>query len=416
MNTLLPPPPPPVSQEPPSAGQPPLLAGRYELGEMLGSGGMAWVYKARDVRLDRDVAVKILRPQFARLPRFRERFLEEARLAAKLNHPHLVTIYDVDQEGDRVFMVMEYVPGTTLAHVIRQEAPLSLEEALHLMVQACAGVGYVHRSGLVHGDLKPSNLLVTPDRRIKVTDFGIAGAVGVLLTETTESGQQMVWGSPRYLSPEHARGEPLVPASDVYSLGLLLYEMLTGRLPYQAHTPEEWAQAHAFQQPTPPRRYRPDLPPRLEQVLLKVLSKRPGERYRTADHLGRILLLFTEREETRAVPLPEAQKTVQVQVPPAAPQREQGEPPRAGEETPAPRPSPQATPTPPPAPGPAPAAPRTPSVPSPPQTTPRPWTTTPRAHREEPLLDAFTLFLGLLAAMAVAGLIPLWVWVYLLYR
>ncbi len=388
------PPPPGESQdsaETPRPGPDQTLMGRYRLQDMLGGGGMAWVYRARDLKLDRDVAVKILRPQYARRPDFRTRFLEEARLAAKLNHPNLVTIYDVGEEGDTVFMVMEYVPGHTLAWHIRHEAPMALEDALYLMVQACAGVGYVHRAGLVHGDLKPSNLLVLPDRRLKVTDFGLAGAIGVLRTEESEKGRRFVWGSPRYLSPEHARGDPILPASDVYALGLLLYEMLTGRLPYTAHSTEEWVQAHAQVAPIPPRRWRRDLPEKLERVLLKVLDKRPTRRFRTADHLGRVLLLFTEREETRAVPLPEAQKTVQVPLP----ESPRPTTPSSVVSTPSPSMSEPVRPA---------ASPARPlsQPPSPPSS----FTT---------ILDPLTLLLGLLAALAIAGLIPLWVWVYLLY-
>ncbi len=385
------PPPPGESQDPadtPHLGPDQTLMGRYRLQDMLGGGGMAWVYRARDLKLDRDVAVKILRPQYARRPDFRTRFLEEARLAAKLNHPNLVTIYDVGEEGDTVFMVMEYVPGHTLAWHIRHEAPMTLEDALYLMVQACAGVGYVHRAGLVHGDLKPSNLLVLPDRRLKVTDFGLAGAIGVLRTEESEKGRRFVWGSPRYLSPEHARGDPILPASDVYALGLLLYEMLTGRLPYTAHSTEEWVQAHAQVAPIPPRRWRRDLPEKLERVLLKVLDKRPTRRFRTADHLGRVLLLFTEREETRAVPLPEAQKTVQVPLP----ELPRPTTPSSMVSKPSPSISESVRPT---------ASPVQPL--SPPSSS---FTT---------ILDPLTLLLGLLAALAIAGLIPLWVWIYLLY-
>ncbi len=379
----------PAETSKPGTGR--ILAGRYRLQDMLGGGGMAWVYRARDLKLDRDVAVKILRPQYAGRPDFRARFLEEARLAAKLNHPNLVTIYDVGEEGDTVFMVMEYVPGHTLAWHIRHEAPMALEDALYLMVQACAGVGYIHRAGLVHGDLKPSNLLVLPDRRLKVTDFGLAGAIGVLLTEETEEGRRFVWGSPRYLSPEHARGDPILPASDVYALGLLLYEMLTGHLPYRARTTEEWVRAHAQDASIPPRQWRPELPERLEQVLLKVLDKRPSRRFRTADHLGRVLLLFTEREETRAVSLPEAQKTVQVPLPETPPPTTSPSPPTPTSSIPQPvpptgsfvRPMPQYRPTP--------------------------------SSTFTDILDPLTLLLGLLAALAIAGLIPLWVWVYLLY-
>lgn len=388
----------------PEIGGRQVLAHRYLVEELVGGGGMAWVFRGRDLRLDREVAIKILRPQFARQESFRKRFLEEARLAARLNHPNLVTIFDVGEEQDLVFMVMEFVSGENLERALRQLAPMPLEGALYLMVQACAGVGYVHRAGLVHGDLKPSNLLVLPDRRLKVTDFGLAGAIGQLRVETDAQGKRWVWGSPKYLSPEHARGEPLLPASDVYSLGLLLYQLLTGRLPYTASSPEAWLQAHLYQEPIPPRRWRPDLSPKLEKVILKALDKNPHRRFRTADHLGRVLLLFTTSEETRAVPLPEAGQGLGVYE----------MPPEAGQSA-VPSVSPGSTPVS--------AAPEAASPPGLASNTPAPeW---PPAQLSQPVeerfdwlevFDPLTLTLGVLAALALAGLIPLWVWVYLLYR
>ncbi len=395
-------------EEPRSRPQAQVLAGRYRLDDLVGGGGMAWVFRGRDLRLDREVAIKILRPQYAQRPDFRQRFLEEARVAAQLNHPNLVTIFDVGEEGDRVFIVMEYVPGRTLASVIREQAPMPLEEALYLAVQACAGVGYLHRAGLVHGDLKPSNLLVLPDRRLKVTDFGLAGAIGVLHVKTDAQGRRFVWGSPRYLSPEHARGEPLLPASDVYALGLILYEMLTARSPYTATTQEEWLQAHVYQPPVPPRQWRPDLSPRLERVLLKALEKHPSRRFRTADHLGRVLLLFTESEETRAVPLPETGRSTPRPASPQPEPRVEQAPPSAPVAEPPPAPqAPPAASRPTPAPRSVPPAPRAPSPPSVAQAPGFDWLQ---------VLDPLTLLLGVLAVLALAGLIPLWVWVYLLYR
>ncbi len=387
--TLVPPPPPsgPSSEGKPPPQQPPeVLAGRYHLRRLLGRGGMASVYLAWDQRLEREVAVKILLPQLSTDPQIRTRFLNEARLLARLNHPHLVTVYDVGEEQGFLYLVMEYVEGEPLSRIIAQEAPMPLEEALYLMVQACAGVGYVHRAGLVHGDLKPANLLVRPDRRLKVTDFGLAGAVGLPSIQTDAQGRQVIWGSPRYFSPEHARGEPLLPASDVYVLGLILYEMLTGHMPYRANSTQAWIRAHAWEPPIPLRVHRPDLPRRLEALLERVLSKRPADRFRTADQFGRVLLMFVESEETRAVPMP----TVE---PAAAP-------------SPQPAPQPTATPSAPPS-APAPA-------------TPAPATTTQDLSNMDAFLaalsDPVTMLLALLTLLALAGLIPLWVWVYLLYR
>ncbi len=350
-----------------------VIAGRYRLQALLGLGGMAEVYLAYDLKLEREVALKRLRPEYAHWPDFRARFLDEARLAAQLNHPNIVTVYDVVEDGDTILIVMEYVPGQTLAQRLKERGRLPLDEALHYLVQACAGLGYAHRAGLVHGDVKPQNLLIAPGQRVKVADFGLARVYEVVRRSRS---QGVVWGSPPYLSPEHARGEPLLPASDVYSLGIVLYQALTGRFPFTASTPREWLIAHREAPPTPPRTYNSDIPPRLEQVILQVLAKEPRARFRTADQLGRVLLQFTRRADTRAVTMP-AQRVVLT--PAAAPAAAR---PRLGPTLPG----------------------RPPAEPVPPPPMPGPgW-------------DAGTWALALLALLAVAGLIPLWLWVYYLYN
>ncbi len=342
-----------------------LLAERYELQRLLGRGGMAYVYYARDRVLGRPVAVKILRKEYARDDRFRARFRQEATAAARLSHPNIVTVYDFGYAEDRLFIVMEYVPGETLRQIIDARAPLPPEEALSLMVQACAGLGYVHRLGLVHCDVKPQNFLVTPDGRLKITDFGIARAWAGT-QETEQTAATVVWGSPQYFSPEQAAGKPPIPASDVYALGVVLYEMLTRRLPFLANDPQELARLHREAPPVPPSAYVPNLPPALETVLLKVLSKEPSARYRTADQFGRVLLRLAETPPSAAE---ESTPTVVSPVGTAAP----------------------------------------PATPEPPQ----PQNTRPR----DPLaVDWLTALLALLALLAVGGLIPLWVWVYLAYH
>ncbi len=344
------------------------IAGRYRVEGLLGVGGMSEVYRAYDLKLARQVALKRLRPEYARWPNFRARFLDEARLAAQLNHPNIVTVYDVLEVAGDIFIVMEYVPGHTLAARLQEHAPLPLDEALHYLVQACAGLGYAHRAGLVHGDVKPQNLLIAPGQRVKVTDFGLAR---VYEWARRARSSDVVWGSPPYLSPEHARGESLVPASDVYSLGIVLYQALTGHFPYTAHSPREWLLAHREAPPTPPRVYNPDLPPRLEQVMLQVLAKEPSARFRTADQFGRVLLTFAPRADTRKVVLP--QQSTRLQAAPIPPRSQGG---------------------------------------------PR-WPDTPPDWADETLRqpwDLLTWTLALLALVAVAGLIPLWVWVYLLYH
>ncbi len=267
----------------------PVLSNRYQLLQTLGSGGTAVVYRARDLMLERQVAIKVLRPDFGKDETFRERFRQEARAAANISHPNIVTVHDFGLDHDRLFIVMDFVPGTDLKTVMRQHGPFELEEAIPLILQACAGLGHAHRSGIVHCDVKPHNMLVTPEGQLKVTDFGIARALaGIHPDEKSD----VVWGSPQYFSPEQASGGAPSPASDVYSLGVVLYEMLTGQLPLNADTATELARMHRDEPPVPPRKIKPDLPPSLERILLKVLSKEPAARYRTADQLGQVLSTF----------------------------------------------------------------------------------------------------------------------------
>jgi serine/threonine protein kinase len=180
-----------------------LLNNRYQLDERQGSGGMAMVYRAQDLMLERTVAIKLLRADFSKDPDFRERFRQEAKAAANLSHPNIVTVHDFGLDSGRFFIVMEFVPGTDLKTIIQQRGRFPIEETIALMVQACAGIGYAHRAGLVHCDVKPQNMLVTPDKRLKVVDFGIARA---LTTIAPEEQADIVWGSPQYFSPEQASG------------------------------------------------------------------------------------------------------------------------------------------------------------------------------------------------------------------
>ena len=285
--------------------QPTLLNNRYRLLEPLGSGGMAVVYKAMDTMLERVVSVKILKADYAKDEDFRERFKQEARAAANLSHPNIVTVYDFGVDEDQVFIVMEYINGTDLKTLIRDKGHFSVEDTVGLMAQACAGVGYAHRAGLVHCDIKPHNMLVSKDYRLKVTDFGIARALASI---HPEEHSEIVWGSPHYFSPEQAAGSAPSPASDVYSLGIILYEMLTGQLPFEASDSTELARMHREVPPLPPRRINPAIPEALEEITLKVLAKEPSSRYRTADQLGRVLLSFggIVTDKTGPIVLPQA--------------------------------------------------------------------------------------------------------------
>jgi len=372
-----------------------LLNNRYRLEKRLGSGGMAVVYQAHDLTLERTVAIKVLRQDFSADAAFRERFHQEAKAAANLTHPNIVTVHDFGLDGGRLFIVMEYVPGTDLKTILQQRGRFTIEEAMPLIIQACAGLGYAHRAGLVHCDVKPHNILITPDQRVKITDFGIARALASIHPEEKSA---VVWGSPQFFSPEQAAGGAPSPASDVYSLGVVIYEMLTGQLPFQAETAAELARLHRFATPPPPRQLNPHIPPTLEQIMLKVLSKEPSQRYRTADQLGRVLMSFNRPTRLVAVadlpPKPEPRPVPAEPLPPLTRPKPQQPAVSAVASYPArpPQPAAHARPTPPP-----PAA---------------------EAQVEDnPLeIDWLTWGLALLAFVAIGGLLPLWLYVYLLYR
>lgn len=277
-----------------------ILGNRYLLIRQVGKGGMAIVYKAYDQMLERPVAIKLLKQDFSDDEGFRERFKHEAKAAANLSHPNIVTVHDFGIDPSGVYIVMEYIDGTDLKTCIREHGHYSTREGLPLMIQACAGLGYAHRAGIVHCDVKPHNMLVTPDNRLKITDFGIARALSTIEVEET---QGVVWGSPQYFSPEQASGQVPTPASDVYSLGVVMYECFTGHLPFEANTAEELIHLHQSKIPISPHHYVPEIPAELEKILLKVLSKEPSARYRTADQLGLVLSLINEKPESVEVPV-----------------------------------------------------------------------------------------------------------------
>jgi serine/threonine-protein kinase len=376
-----------------------ILNGRYQLLERVGNGGMAAVYRAHDLVLGRAVAVKLLHSMLIGDAAFLESFKREAHAAANLSHPNIVTVHDIGQDGDRHYIVMEFVDGFTLKQVIREQGenrPVPTDRAVALTIQTCAGLGYAHRAGLVHCDMKPQNVLVTRDERVKVTDFGIARAV----SEATSQSRDLVWGTPQYFSPEQAMGEAATPASDVYSVGVMLYEMLTGQLPFSAENPRGFAWKHLHEEPTPVSQHNPAIPAHLEEIVHKVLSKNPDSRYRTAGQFGRILATwYQQRGEATGVSgtpsMPRPPATPAVSAPVAA------TPSLVDENThpPSPaimRPVPAGTPR--PAIRPA---------------TPRPATLPPADPLPTPVEEAATpwptLVLGALAVIAWLGLLPLWV-------
>jgi serine/threonine-protein kinase len=272
-----------------------ILNDRYRLIAPAGSGGMSVVYKAQDLALGRVVAVKLLHQSLTSDSEFLRRFQKEAHAVANMSHPNIVTVHDIGQDGRRYYIVMEYIEGWTLKQAIGRQGeiigvPLALERTLDLSIQICAGIGYAHRSNLVHCDVKSQNVLVTRDGRVKVTDFGIARA----MSETSLYQSGAVWGTPQYFSPEQAAGEPPSPASDVYSIGVIIFEMLTGRLPFEADSQTGLALKHMRVAPPKVSQLNPAVPEQMEQIVSKVLSKEPSGRYRTADQLGRVLVAYRE--------------------------------------------------------------------------------------------------------------------------
>lgn len=337
-----------------------LLNNRYQLEDFVEKGGMAMVYRGRDLMLERDVAIKLLKSDYSGDPAFRERFRQEAKAAANLSHNNIVTVHDFGFDEERLFIVMEYIPGTDLNTLMKEKGFYSLEEGIPLIVQACKGLGYAHRAGLVHCDIKPHNFLVTPDRRLKITDFGIARALASI---NPGEESKVVWGSPQYFSPEQAGGKPPSPASDVYSLGVIMYKMFTGQLPFAGQSASELAKQHRYSEPQSPAELNSNIPPALNEIILKVLSKEPSARYRTADQLGRVLLTFsTASEEGDSEPFATPEEI---------------------EES---------------------------------SSDSRDLSQTSSKDMDESEIDWVAVGLGLLATLAVGGLLPFWMWVYFVYN
>ena len=268
-------------------GDRPLIGGRYEVGELLGRGGMAEVRKGNDLRLGRIVAIKRLRTDLASDPTFQARFRREAQSAASLNHPAIVSVYDTGEElstdGTHVpqpYIVMEYIAGRTLREIVREGRKILPERALEITSGVLAALDYSHRAGIVHRDIKPANVMLTPSGDVKVMDFGIARAVADASSTMTQTAA--VVGTAQYLSPEQARGETVDSRSDVYSTGCLLYELLTGRPPFVGESPVSVAYQHVREQAAPPSALDHELPPEVDQIVMQALAKSTDERYQSA--------------------------------------------------------------------------------------------------------------------------------------
>jgi eukaryotic-like serine/threonine-protein kinase len=298
---------------------PQVLGERYEIGGVLGRGGMAEVHRGRDLRLGREVAVKVLRSDLARDPSFQVRFRREAQAAASLNHPAIVAVYDTGEDrsssGATPYIVMEYVEGDTLRDVLRREGVLSPERAMNFAADICNALDFSHRNGIVHRDVKPGNVMVTPQGTVKVMDFGIARAVSD--SAATMTSTAAVIGTAQYLSPEQARGESVDARSDVYSVGCLLYELVTGAPPFTGDSPVSVAYQHVREDPKLPSSVNPAIPPELDAILLKALSKNPANRYQSAADMRNDLLRALAGQRVEATPvMGDAEKTAIIGAPP----------------------------------------------------------------------------------------------------
>jgi serine/threonine protein kinase len=334
-----------------------ILSGRYEIGERLGSGGMSSVHQATDLVLERTVAVKILAEHLSDDERFVARFRREALAVAKLIHPNIVQVYDTGIDEGRHYIVMEYVRGRSGAQILQKQGPLDADTTAEIGAQACSGLDYAHRRGIIHRDVKPGNLMVTGgpagggEMTIKLTDFGIARAVEQ--TRITQVGS--VVGTAAYLSPEQVRGEEATPATDVYALGVVLYQFLTARLPYEGSSLAELAVRQQNEKPLPPSAYNDEVPEGLGSAVLRALEGDPNRRYASASELAGGLALGLQGEDV-TLPLSEAtaptsvlgeetatrrlDRTAQTEYRPARPSPTRRPAPRAPRQQPAPPPMP----------------------------------------------------------------------------
>ncbi len=338
----------------------PIINNRYQIHATIASGGMAVIYLAQDLLLERKVALKVLRKDFSDNQEFQNSFRAEAKASAKLSHANIVTTYDFGYDADRLYIVLEFVEGTDLKTIISSQKEPDFKAAFNYLNQAGKGLGYAHQSGFVHCDVKPQNMLVSRSGLLKITDFGIARALDSI---TRDERNDVVWGSPFYFSPEQARGLPPSPATDIYSLGIIAYEMFTGKLPFDADDSIELARMHREDQPKAPRRLNPRIPADLNELILKSIAKDPLQRYVDGNAFTQALKKIS----------------IKTDVPSASPKIN----------------NPQAVP------------------PVRRQNTPAPQAISPRARNQGGKFDWLTILLSFLALILAGGLIPFWIFVLL---
>jgi serine/threonine protein kinase len=259
---------------------------QYLIEREIGSGGMGVVYEARDGLLDRGVALKVLPPQLCQYPEYVRRFAREAQIQARIDSPHVVTVHGLMEREVGLVLVMEHLQGETLAERLRRAGPLSVKEAVEIFEQACLGAEHIHRAGVIHQDLKPANIFITASGHVKLLDFGVAR----LLDEQRLALGGTMMGTLLYMSPEQIKGREVDFRSDVYTIGISLFEAVTGRLPFERKTHYALMHAHVQENPPPPRRYQAEIPAELEKVMLKAIAKEPARRFQTVTELRRALL------------------------------------------------------------------------------------------------------------------------------
>jgi len=296
------------------------VVGNYKIIEKIGEGGMGAVFKGVDLMLEREVAIKMLRPELARQPNVVERFRTEAVTLAKLNHPNVATLHSFFRQGDDFFMVMEFVRGQTLGDMIKAQGALPADRALELFCMALEGIDHANQMGIIHRDIKPANMMLTEAGSIKVMDFGIARVLGT--DRMTKAGHLI--GTVEYMSPEQVRGEETDARSDIYSLGILLYEMLTGRVPFNSTSEYELMRCQIEELPTPPRALAPEIPVAVEQAIMCALAKKPEARYQTASEFRLMLIQKTTGSITKVDTSPASYVTRGSEVIVSAPSSGQG--------------------------------------------------------------------------------------------